>query len=145
MIVYPYEEFEKDVKVLAKQIRSDFNPDAIVAVARGGMTLGHFLAMHINTRLIFTLNSIHYDDTAKLGHIEIFNVPELSKFNKVLIVDDIIDSGETMQEILRILKEKFPNIEFKVASLFYKDQALLEPEFKVKKTDEWIEFFWEKI
>lgn len=145
MIVYTYEEFEKDVKVLAKEIRSDFNPEAILAVARGGVTLGHFLAMHINTRLLFTLNSIHYNDSVKLNHIEIFNIPDLSKFTKVLIVDDIIDSGETMQEILRILKEKFPKIEFKVASLFYKDEALLEPEFKVKKTDEWVEFFWEKI
>ena len=41
---------------------------------------------------------------------------------KVLIIDDIIDSGETMQEILIILNDKYPNIEFKIATLFYINQ-----------------------
>ena len=32
--------------------------------------------------------------------IEIFNIPDL-KFKKVLIIDDIVDSGKTMIEVLK--------------------------------------------
>ena len=43
----------------------------------------------------------------------------------------------------KILKEKFPNTEFKLATLFYKKTALIKPDFYIKQTDIWIEFFWE--
>ena len=58
----------------------------------------------------------------------------------MLIADDIIDSGETMKNILDILKDKFPNIEFKVASLFYKKTAIIQPDFIEKEATQWIDF-----
>ncbi len=66
MIFYSYEEFKEDVKILAKEIKEDFNPDALLAIARGGMSLGHSLAVALQTRKLFALNSIHYDDTKNL-------------------------------------------------------------------------------
>jgi len=62
---------------------------------------------------------------------------------RVLLVDDIIDSGDSMVEIRRVLLEKFPQIELKTAVIFYKPKALIQPDFKISKTDEWINFFWE--
>ena len=91
MIFYSYEEFKEDVKILAKEIKEDFNPDALLAIARGGMSLGHSLAVALQTRKLFALNSIHYDDTKKLDTIEIFNIPDLSKYKKILLIDDIVD------------------------------------------------------
>lgn len=143
MTFYSYDEFKQDVAFLAKEIQKNFQPDALVAIARGGMTLGHSLAVALNTRNLFTLNSIHYEDTKKLDTIEIFNIPDLSKYKKILLIDDIVDSGESLSEIMRILREKFPYIEFKIATIFYKKTALLEPEFKVKEAKEWIRFHWE--
>ncbi|MDO5046116.1 phosphoribosyltransferase [Campylobacter sp.] len=143
MIYYPYEEFEKDVRVLAKEIRSDFDPEVILAIARGGLTLGHSLAVALNKRNLFTLNSIHYEDTKKLDTIEIFNVPDLSEFTKILLVDDIIDTGESIVEIKRELLKRYPHIQIKIATVFYKTKALLLPEFKIKEANEWVEFFWD--
>ncbi|MSN95969.1 phosphoribosyltransferase [Campylobacter sp. FMV-PI01] len=143
MRYYNYEEFDKDIKELAIQIRDEFNPDAFVAIARGGLTIGHFLAIAFKSRNLFALNSIHYDDTKKLDTIEIFNIPDLSKFKKVLIVDDIVDSGESIVEILKTLRNLYPNIEFKVATLFYKQKALIKPEFSIKEANDWIVFFWD--
>jgi len=40
---YSYDEFKVDVNMLAKEIKV-YDPDVILAIARGGMTLGHFLA-----------------------------------------------------------------------------------------------------
>ncbi|MDD3463780.1 MAG: phosphoribosyltransferase family protein, partial [Sulfurospirillaceae bacterium] len=57
--------------------------------------------------------------------------------------DDIIDSGETMIEIKRVLTHLYPDIEIKVASVFYKEKALVRPDFSVREANEWIEFFWD--
>lgn len=143
MKFYSYEEFLADSNELIKEIRLSFAPQAIVAIARGGMTLGHFIAQGLDLRQIFTLNSIHYEDDKKLDDIIIFNVPDLSKFERVLLVDDIIDSGETMIEIKRVLTAKFPQVNFQIATLFYKEKALLRPEFSIKEATEWIKFFWD--
>lgn len=145
MKAYSFEEFETDVRVLASKIRAEFVPEVIVAVARGGLTLGHFLAMQLNNRNLFVLNSIHYEDTQKLDELKIFNVPDLSSFKKVLIVDDMIDSGETMSKIKALLVDKFPNTNFKIATIFYKNTAIFKPDFTLKLATQWIEFFWEKV
>lgn len=143
MIFYSYDEFAVDAKKMAKQIKDEFDPEVILAVARGGLTLGHSLAVALENRNLFTLNSIHYEDTNKLDTIQIFNVPDLSKYTKILLVDDIIDSGESMVEIKRELLKRYPNLDTKIATVFYKEKALLLPEFKVKEAHDWVEFFWD--
>ena len=143
MIFYSYDEFAIDAKKMAKQIKDEFDPEVILAVVRGGLTLGHSLAVALENRNLFTLNSIHYEDTNKLDTIQIFNVPDLSKYTKILLVDDIIDSGESMVEIKRELLKRYPNLDIKIATVFYKEKALLLPEFKVKEAHDWVEFFWD--
>ena len=143
MIFYSYDEFAVDAKKMAKQIKDEFDPEVILAVARGGLTLGHSLAVALENRNLFTLNSIHYEDTNKLDTIQIFNVPDLSKYTKILLVDDIIDSGESTVEIKRELLKRYPNLDIKIATVFYKEKALLLPEFKVKEAHDWVEFFWD--
>ncbi len=129
-----------DVNTLAKEIKG-YKPDVILAIARGGMTFGHFLAEALDMRDLYSLNSIHYDEIKKLDYIKIFNIPDLSQKRKVLIVDDIVDSGETVAEVKKILLGRFPHLKLKIASIFYKEKALLRPDFTAKEATEWIEFF----
>jgi xanthine phosphoribosyltransferase len=143
MYYYIYEEFTKDVELLYQKAKS-YEPDIILAVARGGVTLGHFLAERFNLRDLYTINSIHYDDKKKLNSVKIFNIPDILPHKKVLVVDEIIDSGESMTEILKTLKEKFPTVTFKTAVIFYKKEGKITPDFRCNETNEWIEFFWSK-
>ena len=124
-------------------ISKSFQADAFLSVARGGLTLSHLMSQAMNQRDVFTINSISYDRKNQKDSIEIFNIPDLKSYKKVLIIDDIVDSGKTMIEVFKILNEKFPNTEFKLATLFYKKTALIKPDFYIKQTDIWIEFFWE--
>jgi len=94
-------------------------------------------------RDLYSINSIHYEETRKLDTINIFNVPDLSKAKRVVIVDDIIDSGETMIEIKKVLNKQYPDLDLKVASIYYKEKALLRPDFAAREATEWIEFFWD--
>lgn len=142
MRFYSYDEFKVDVNKLAKEIKP-YKPDVILAIARGGMTLGHFLSEALDMRDLYSINSIHYEETRKLDTINIFNIPDLSKAKNVVIVDDIIDSGETMIEIKKVLFAKYPHLDVKVASIFYKEKALVRPDFAARAATEWIEFFWD--
>ena len=141
-LYYSYELFKKDTQILVDKCR-DFEPEILLAVARGGLTLSHLMAQALEMRNLYTLNSIHYEGELKLDTFNIFNIPDVSHAKKVLIVDDIVDSGETMREILKVLKERFPTVEFKLATLFYKKTAVLQPDYTIREANQWIDFFWE--
>jgi len=143
MVYYAYETFVKDVKKLVR-LSAEYQADTLIAIARGGLTLGHAYASATDNRQLMTINSILYEGDQKGKVCEIFNVPELGKAKKVLILDDIIDSGQTVKEVLNYLKHHFPDVEFKVASIYYKKTAVIQPDYALYETDEWIEFFWEK-
>ena len=136
---YTYENFQQDLNNLNIP-----KPDALVAIARGGLTLAHHLAEIFDIREVFAINAISYDKTQKKEKIDIFNIPNLHGFKKILIVDDISDSGDTFIEVLKILNEKYPDLEFKTLSIFYKPTSKFKPDFYFHKTNEWIKFFWER-
>ena len=136
---YTYGDFQKDLNNINIE-----KPDAIVAIARGGLTLSHHLAEIFDIREVFAINAISYDKTQKKEKIDIFNIPNLHGYQNVLIVDDISDSGDTFIETLKILKEKYNDINFKTFSIFFKPTSKFKPDYYFHETDEWIRFFWER-
>ncbi len=143
MRYYAYDEFVHDTKKLL-ELSKAYKADTLLAIARGGLTLGHAYAIATDNRRIFSINSVLYEKDQKGSECQIFNLPDLKEAKKVLILDDIVDSGETIRAILSLLQKCFPQLEFKVATLFYKPTALMQPDFAVHEANEWIEFFWEK-
>jgi len=143
MKYYAYEEFVKDTKKLV-ELSAGFEADTLLAIARGGLTLGHAYAHAVDNRRLFAINSILYEKDKRAQTCEIFNMPELRDAKKVLLLDDIVDSGQTIKEVLALLQESYPYVEFKIASLFYKPTAAIQPDFSVHEAKDWIEFFWEK-
>ena len=136
---YTYNNFQKDLRKLDIP-----KPDAIVAIARGGLTIAHHLAEIFDIRGVFTINAISYEKRQKKDNINIFTIPHLQNYKNVLVVDDISDSGDTFIQVLKILKEKYKKTHFKTLSLFYKSSSKFKPDFYFHKTEEWIRFFWEK-
>ena len=139
---YSYEIFREDLKKLSLLVEKNYKFDAIVAIARGGMTIAHMMGEYFDNRNVFTINSIGYEDDKKLPTVKVFNIPDLKKYKNVLIVDDIVDSGESMNKVVSILKNKFPNNTFKTAVIFQKKDATFQADFSVKEPQGWIDFFW---
>jgi len=139
---YSYEEFKDDIKAIYEESR-EFNPDTILAIARGGLCIMHFLANFSGIRRVYSWSIISYDDEQKLGFLEIGTIPDLKDSKRVLIVDDIVDSGDTAKSVLEILKTRYPQIDFKLATIFWRPTASISPDFFVKESSEWIDFFWE--
>ena len=139
-LYYPYADFLADTKVLTQKIEWEF--DAIIAIARGGLSLAQLLGEYYDLRSVYSINTIGYDDTQKLDAVKVFNLPQLQEARSVLIVDDIVDSGDTLVEVLKALGEAYPHVTFKTAALFYKKSAKIAPNWYVKKSTEWIDFYW---
>ena len=143
MRYYPYEDFAKDTKKLLLDVK-DFNPQVIVGIARGGLTLAHAMAEGMDIREVQTLRTELYDKTCKREMLSIFGECSFSDINRVLVVDDIADSGDTLKAIMGHLRLKYSSIEFKASTLFYKKTSVYEPDFWVNEADDWIDFFWER-
>jgi len=139
-IYYPYEEYKQDLKTLIKKIDQPF--DAILGIARGGLSIAQMLGEYYDLREVYAINTIGYDNTEKKESVEVFNIPNLKSANTVLIVDDIVDSGDTLIEILKVLEVKYPKVTFVTASLFYKKTAKIAPTWYAKEPKGWIDFFW---
>jgi len=139
-VYYPYQEFKEDLKTLIQKIDQPF--DAILGIARGGLSMAQMLGEYYDLREVYAINTIGYEDTEKKDMVEVFNIPDLKSAKQVLIVDDIVDSGDTLVEVLKVLKETYPSVTFLTASLFYKKTAKITPTWYVKEPKGWIEFFW---
>ncbi len=136
---YSYNEFVKDVRDLAKKMPKDY--EAIVAVARGGLTIAHFLAEALEIKEVYTIGAKSYENRTKQGKPLIGQAPTVLA-KKILVVDDIVDSGETMERVLKALRHKNSEAKIDTAALFYKPGASFKPDFWVQNASEWIEFFW---
>ena len=139
-IYYPYEEYKQDLKILISKIDQPF--DAILGIARGGLSMAQMLGEYYDLREVYAINTIGYDNTEKKESVEVFNIPDLSSAKQVLVVDDIVDSGDTLVEVLAVLNAKYPEVTFLTASIFCKKTACIKPTWHVKEPIGWVEFFW---
>lgn len=143
MIYYDYKQFCTDVQSLREQCEP-FQADTILAVARGGMTLAHALAMAQDTRNLQSIRVESYDGETQRPRVTILGQCDLSASTRVLVVDDIVDSGQTLIHLIPLLRSNYPDCEFKIATLFTKPTALVQPDFFLHEATDWIDFFWER-
>ena len=143
MKYYAYDDFRVDTNRLLNKVCS-FEAEIIVGISRGGLTLAHCMAEGLNIRDVQTIRTELYDKTCKREELSMFDTCSLGDVKRVLVVDDISDSGETFNAIMSYLEKKYEQIEFKSAALFYKTTSVYQPHFWVNEANEWIEFFWEK-
>jgi len=143
MKYYNYETFKNDTNKLLLLLRKD-DFEAIVTVARGGFTLAHALSQGLDIRDVQSIRTELYDKSQKREKIKLFQNCTFKNVKRVLVVDDISDSGETLNAVMSHLRAEFKEIEFKTATLFYKKTSIYEPDFWINEADDWIDFFWER-
>jgi hypoxanthine phosphoribosyltransferase len=150
LIKYKIKDFDKDIDTLVRKIkRSKVEFSYIVALSRGGFIPGVVLSHKLNLRLVPISWSTrdHQDRESNCW------IPEdVNNGKKVLVVDDIIDSGEALKTMFEdwssSVSPKLNSENIYVASLIYnKDQGIV-PKFYAnkisrKKVPEWFEFWWE--
>ena len=112
-------------------LTSGWTPTAILAITRGGLIPAAILAYMLDVRRIHTVRVQHYDNTNSRLESGPQFVEEISPFDaldiyteRLLIVDDIIDTGETLKLVRRATHDHAEEI--KVAALYVRsDQKRL--------------------
>jgi len=139
------DDFFKAIACLHQQIRnSEITFDSVVGISRGGLIPGVVLSHRLE--IPFRPMEWSLRDSHK-KYIPPDIVVDAWYGKKILIVDDIVDSGETILTIRNKFGESFKNV--KVACLVYnKGQNLVVPDYWYNVIDrseypDWINFWWE--
>jgi len=117
----------KAVKKVAREIEDYAQDDTIVfvSVLKGSFVFTTDLAKHYRKDAIFEFYRLKsYEGTSSTGEVKILIDidKELIEGKKVVVVEDIVDTGNTLEKILAELKAKNP-ADLKIATLFYKPEA----------------------
>ena len=143
-ITMSWDDVEKAVTALATTLEREFVPDMIVGIARGGLIPAVRLSHLLGDKLLRMIHIKFYKgaDLRRERPELLADVGKLSK--KVLIVDDVADTGETLEFVLKHVREKGAK-EVKVATVAYKPKSRVKPDYYVFETNKWIVFPWEEM
>ncbi len=129
-------------KIAATILQHNAEVNQIVAISRGGLTLGHILSDFLRIPVAtFTIQS--YTDIKTQGELTITE-PLKTRINgkHVLLVDDVADSGKTLIRATKYLK-RFKPASIKVVTMFFKPHSTFRPDFFAQNTTKWILFPYE--
>ena len=111
--------------------------DEIVAIARGGLTLGHLFSDYLRIP-ISSITIQSYTDIQEQGLVKITaGLSKIIKDKKILLVDDIADTGKTLIRATSYLAEFDPS-SITTATMFYKPHCSVLPDYFAQQTDKWI-------
>jgi len=122
--------------------KDKFKPDIIIGVSRGGWVPARFLSDYLDIGIMASVGVKSYAHTEKKGKPVIVEKlgADITGL-KVLVVDEVVDSGETLE----VLKEYFASLkpkQVKYASLHYKPWAKLKPDYYAAESKDWIVYPW---
>ena len=149
-LIITFEEYTKIVEKLAIQIHNNYKPTVLVGIMRGAAPiidiLSRILKLPIAYIVIQSYSGKGIED--KQGQLmfarEISSLAKNQDFNKVLLIDDLSDTGLTLNKSIEWLKNYAPTKnyikEVKTACLWKKKSSKFEPDFCSIKldSDPWI-------
>lgn len=129
-------------KVAATILSQKNQPNQIVAISRGGLTFGHILS-DLLAIPVSTISIQSYTDIQTQGEVKITEPLKTPILNKhVVLVDDVADSGKTLQRAINHLNEFKPKSILTI-TLFYKKHSIIRPDIFAKQSNKWIIFPYE--
>lgn len=124
--------------------RSGFKPDVIVGVAKGGCIPARVLSDLLEVSALAMVQVEFYVDIAKPGAKPILKQEIAVTVNskKVLLVDDIADTGRSLQLAQAHVLQRGAS-EVKTATLYKKPGSTITPDYYEEETRLWLVFPWE--
>jgi len=143
-VVPSWHEIDIMLNRLAEILKRDgFRPDIIVGVSRGGLIPAAVLSDRLG---------VDCDSVGLRYYKSVRNTEEKPKITqhiscdlsgkKVLIVDDVADTGHSLQAVKRYVQEKGAD-DIMVCTLHYKPCSTIKPDRFVEETNAWIIYPWE--
>ena len=144
--VLSWPEIQVLVGRLAEQLPRDF--DALLIITRGGLVPGGLLSEELDIRNVLVAAVQFYTGIGQtLDHPIFFQFPAdtILYGKRILVVDDIWDSGRTAVAVRERVREAggeptLAVLQYKPRRSRYPDQR---PEYYAEETDDWIVYPWE--
>jgi len=141
-----YDEYHNLIEKLAIKIhQSDWQFDTILCLARGGMRPGDILSRIFDKPLaIMSTSSYRADAGTVQGNLDIarfITTPKGEIAGKVLLVDDLADSGHTLNAVIPQLRNNYqPITELRSAVIWTKGVSTFQADYSVETlpTNPWI-------
>jgi len=124
---------------LARQIRaSDYHPDLVVAISRGGFTPARVLCDVLGLFNLTSIRVVHYSKAAVHEHQAYVKYPLCMDIagQRILLVDDVNDTGDTL-EVAREHLEGLGPTEVRIAVLHEKTGSPIRADYVSETLDEW--------
>ena len=145
--ILTWQQFGLGIRALASQVaESGYQPDIILAIARGGLVPAGALAYALSVKNTYLMNVEYYTGINERLELPVILPPYLDLVNvenkQFLIVDDVADTGHTLRMVHDFCAGKVA--EARCAVVYEKPQSVISCEYVWKRTDSWIEFPWSR-
>jgi hypoxanthine phosphoribosyltransferase len=141
-----WNEVQKAAENLAKKIKkSGFKPDYLIGITTGGLYPLALLAKKLDCKSILTISAKSESKDGK-KRVEAIYLPKINlKRKRVLLIDDITNSGATLIKISNIITEHYQPKALRTATLGANmDMAKTTPDYyELVEKGDWIKFPWE--
>ena len=137
---YSWRKLKEDCdKIIEKLI--DYEIDTIVIISRGGLVLGGILSNKLNIQNVYTVQATSYKEMIRTT-VTVKNFPEI-RDSKILLVDDIVDTGDTLSVIKRRLERNDNKVITAVIHKSIDKKHETEPDIWIRDKDKWVVYPWE--
>ena len=130
---------------VAEMVADDgYEPDMILAIARGGLLIGGALGYALSVKNVYTMNVEFYtgvDERLEVPRI-LPPAPDFVDLHdaRILIADDVADTGHTLRSVERFCEGKVAEV--RTAVLYEKSHSVVRCDYVWRRTDLWINFPW---
>lgn len=134
-----WERFHALARQLAFSIRlAPFHPDLIVAIGRGGYLPARIVSDYLDVFDLTDVKIEHYHGPQRERRARIrYPLAADVAGKRVLLIDDVSDSGDTFEVALRHLRERGEPAELRTAVLHHKLVSTYTPDFFAEVVREW--------
>jgi hypoxanthine phosphoribosyltransferase len=137
--------FGSATRELAVQVaESGYQPDILLGIARGGLIPAGSLAYALDCKNLFTISVEFYTGVDQRLDVPVVLPPFLDASDlddaRVLIVDDVADTGKTLELVHNFCAGHVADA--RTAVLYQKPRSIIQSNYAWRHTDQWINFPW---
>ena len=149
-LIISFDEYIKIVEKLAIQIHKEYKPTVLIGIMRGAAPILDILSRILKLPIAYIVIQSYSGEGMEDKQGELMFAREISSlannedFSKVLLIDDLSDTGLTLNKSIEWLKNYGPTKDYikevKTACLWKKKSSSFEPDFCPVKlnSDPWI-------
>jgi xanthine phosphoribosyltransferase len=138
-----WDQFHRDARALAWRLAGAGPFEAIVCVTRGGLVPAAIVARELNLRVIETVCVSSYEKETQQADLKLLKgiAPAVAANGgkRVLIVDDLVDTGRTA----KVVRDLLPNAHFATVYAKPMGRPMVDTYITEVSQDTWIYFPWD--